>query len=148
MTFNRNHDQKCGTRTKGYPGRPKVNDSWRANSVAWAKHVMHCSNICGQATEHWSEGTDRKWPQIHYKNSHYWWWILGLWMQTWHQAAIISVEDATFTATQKSTSFWIQQKSPLNSSDLAPCDLFLFPKMKLKFKRQHSESIDELQDKV
>jgi hypothetical protein len=26
-TFNRNHDRKCGKSARGYPGRPKANDS-------------------------------------------------------------------------------------------------------------------------
>jgi hypothetical protein len=34
---------------------------------------------------------------------------------------------------------------PLYSPDLAPCDFFLFPKMKLKLKRRLFHTIDEIQ---
>jgi hypothetical protein len=34
---------------------------------------------------------------------------------------------------------------PPYSPDLAPCDFFLFPKMKLKLKGQRSESTEEFQ---
>jgi hypothetical protein len=34
---------------------------------------------------------------------------------------------------------------PPYSPDLAPCDFFLFPKMKLKMKRRRRDTIEEIQ---
>jgi hypothetical protein len=36
---------------------------------------------------------------------------------------------------------------PLYSPDLAPCDFFLFPKMKLKLKGRRLDTIEEIQTK-
>jgi hypothetical protein len=36
---------------------------------------------------------------------------------------------------------------PLYSPDLAPCDFFLFPKMKLKLKRRRFDTMEEIQAK-
>jgi hypothetical protein len=37
---------------------------------------------------------------------------------------------------------------PPFSPDIAPCAFYLFPKIKLKLKRQRSESIEEIQVKL
>ena len=51
---------------------------------------------------------------------------------------------------QQPTSFWRKKKiavipHPPYSPDLAPCDFFLFPKMKLKLKGRRFDAITEIQ---
>ena len=68
MTFDRNHDRKCGKSARGYLGRLTTNDSrclehcrtvvWNvpANFVGWTQHEVHCSKICAKVAEQWSKG--------------------------------------------------------------------------------------------
>ena len=161
---------------------------------------------------HWAQGTDRKRSQLQLQ-LHYCWWILGVWVQLWDEATVVSVEDSNFMATKERTTsselfFWgggfhwrhpawgicsirtdselwpskaIEGKRsdkwrnnswamhhdnalahaslvrqflasinmtvmpyPPYSLDLTPCEFFLFPKMKLKLKGQHFDSIKEI----
>lgn len=42
-------------------------------------------------------------PQVYFQHQH-WWWIWGVWVQTWDKAAAIAVEDSNFNVTKVSTS--------------------------------------------
>jgi transposase len=54
------------------------------------------------------------------------------------------------TLPSSSSNFWQQNKMavfphPPYSPDLAPCDFFLFPKIKLRLKGRHFDTIKEIQ---
>jgi hypothetical protein len=50
------------TKVRGYPGTRKAKDSqrlWHFQTVAWAQHAMHCSEICALVSELSSKETPR-----------------------------------------------------------------------------------------
>jgi hypothetical protein len=74
---------------------------------------------------------------------------LDKWHNSWalhHDNALAhtSLVVRQFLASMKTTFI----PHPRYSLDLAPCDFFLFPKMKLKIKGQRSDSTEEIQTKL
>jgi len=105
-TFDQNHDRKCGKIARGYPGRPTTNDSWclqHCQTVVWNVPV----NFVGWAQH--AAHCNKIWPKDDNTPVH------------------VSLVVQQFLASMNMTVI----PHPPFSPELAPCDFFLFPKMKL-----------------